>query len=489
MSNGPLIDFMWKFELRIFKKVYILLVCVNGSKMGPRKKRRQKEKNSKNHGREKKRKKKRSQRQRQTTFKPVTYAKVCDIETNWNKFRRFVNRDIVTFLERHKFKITPEVIPLIAMQSIEGHARNGHGAFCEMDGSNRKRYSFPSANYRDVVKALHKRPLSHALKNVLPQHYNLERYVAQYTDSDFVAEWRERLIKDVFDFTDMLINGKKPDYCLDRMGKPLLGIESIARLKIEDHCALLNAVYFAPIMDEYDPWRKKVFEKYLIQQGGGESYRISIPVMREMGLDVEFIERNEHSDEAMAHYKESGLILDHGPISDDAALAYFRRKVGAGSVDDLALVLMGILLGPDGAKGLALGDGVDTFDKYTLNTVEGGFDHQLGKYVADSVGTIKRHYPKFELMDEETILKSMSIIAGVHYPGPHCSVRYFNQVDEKSGITALEGHLMFSQGVEIENIPVVHISHPSLKVTNHKLYRIFKEKLEEKFPEYSDMLG
>ncbi|MFH1638688.1 MAG: hypothetical protein ABIB71_09760 [Candidatus Woesearchaeota archaeon] len=373
-------------------------------------------------------------------------------EQGCSRFRRCVNRDFSQLIKGHKFRISKDIVPLILIQTIRGHAQRGHGEF--------RGFSDKNVTLRDVIYCLG------------------DNVDSKYRDPDGVAKWRQDLIYEVFDLVNDLIKGKQRKFCVNKRGNPLLGLESIASIEIKDPTAFLQGIYFAAAMDNYE-WRGKVWDSYAIGMGCGESYLTSLSTLNRGGDTIEDIETTEHSKDALDSFKEKGVILDHGRIDDDKTLVYFRKKKGMGSIDDLAVIIMHLLYGIDAALGTILGDAVDTFDKYTLETVAGGYDEMLGNIV-EKEGLVA--------MEEEEVVKAMSLIAGANYTGiSHCSVRYFNEIDVQNKLTALESHLRFSEGERL--IPKLYIHHPSLNVTNHKLYSQFRNRLREKYPELIEKLG
>ncbi len=103
---------------------------------------------------------------------------------------------------------------------------------------------------------------------------------------------------------------------------------------------------------------------------------------------LEQLTENEISDEQIKQFRENGLIVSKD--DPNAEVAFVRRAKGLGTSDDAAFIFTGSLYLPTGnttAKSAFLAgvgiDGVDTYEKYLSNPIEGGHDEYIGRMVYD----------------------------------------------------------------------------------------------------------
>lgn len=344
-----------------------------------------------------------------------------------------IRKDFESLKNKLKLLTSKEVSELILMQSIEGHAHNGHGEF-----SGRK---FVDTTLNDIVFALG-------------------------FDQFAVRNARQGLIDDIYGFVERVINGEKLNRLINKKGEPILRVPIFKYIEI-DPIEVLYGLYLGGLMDDYET-RKEVEKIYNIEIGGGRNYLVDFLVMEKLGIDGEYL-AHECNEEKMEFYKERGLILEFNENEYDKFLhhpsirfQYIRHKKGKGVSDDLAVLFGGKLYSKSVALGIYLADAIDTLDKYSTKFFEQ--DYELSKIIERS-GLIK--------ISKEEVYKFIYLIVNPKKDYPDSSQRYFLEINEKYNMTPLEAHLMFIEG---ENPPEFEISFE--RESNYVVYNYVIDKLK-----------
>ena len=327
----------------------------------------------------------------------------------------------------------PRIEDLVFMQSIEGRAHNGAGAF-------NKRF-YVNTTIDDIVSALGRSP-------------------------KVIKTKRQELIDEIFEFVESAIEDDPRDRLVTKNGRPLLGIPQFKDRTVNYH-DILKGLYLGGLRDNPDI-RKKTQELYGINIGYGKCYLINVKVMEEMGLDGEVLAHQEHEDR-LNYYKSSGLIVD--PDSKKRSLPkrikymYIRHHVGPGQSDDAAMVAAGLLYNVDVALGVFLADAVDTFEKYVPNYRDQ--DKELAFHIKDNYSFLD--------LDEKDVYE-LAYLAAIPEERvdaiPDSSLRYLLAIDQETGQSSLETHLNFIEGKPF--MPMA-ISYKRIMVT--VLYDFVREKL------------
>ena len=155
-------------------------------------------------------------------------------------------RNLKTFVRLYT---NPKIEELVFMQSMEGRAHNGAGAF-------NKRF-YVNTTIDDIVSALSRSP-----KAIKAKRQELIDEIVDYVDSALADDARERLVT--------------------RNGKPLLGIPQFKERTVNAH-DVLKGLYLGGLRDDPDI-RKKTQELFKINIGYGKCYPINTKIMEEMGL-------------------------------------------------------------------------------------------------------------------------------------------------------------------------------------------------------------
>ena len=327
----------------------------------------------------------------------------------------------------------PRVEDLIFMQSIEGRAHNGSGAF-------NKRF-YVNTTIDDIVSALGRSP-----KVMKTKRQELIDEIVEFVDSALADDPRERLVT--------------------RNGRPLLGIPQFKERTVNYH-DILKGLYLGGLRDE-PHIRKKTQELFNINIGYGKCYLVNTRIMDELGLDGEMLAHNEHEDR-INHYRSCGLIADEKKVKHSASkyvkYMYIRHHVGPGQSDDAAMVASGLIYNVDVAIGVFLADAIDTFEKYVVHYRDQ--DGELANYIKDN-------YAFLDVGEKEVyeLAYLAAIPEGRTDEIPDSSLRYLLAVDQESGQSTFETHLNF-----IEGKPFMPISISYKRILISQLYDFVRDKL------------
>jgi len=301
---------------------------------------------------------------------------------------------------------------LVLMQSVEGHAHEGHGAF--------RGHRYVNVTLRDTVKALHRSPGS-------------------------VAEQRQRLIDDIVDWARRCIDGHTKTRLTDADEEPFFGLGMFRHIVI-DPGDILRGLYLGGLRDDVDV-RAEVEKEKGVRIGGGRCCLVDVQVMREMGLDGDMLSHGEHA-HRIQEYRERGMILESCPADDSPEVSadrirfmYIRHRAGGGTSDDAAMAAAGRIYNRDVAIGVFLADAIDTMEKYV----------PLAQYCDQDDGLaafIDRNYADLHIRKEEVhrLVSLCAVPEDVHDQVPDSSLRHLLTVDRRVDQCALESHILYVQG-------------------------------------------
>ena len=362
-----------------------------------------------------------------------------------SRFEGEVRKDYNSLLSNVDLHVEDRVRRLLLMQTLIGHAQNGHGLFST---------EYPNATMDDVVLALGENPAN-------------------------IRRERQAIIDSIFEFTTEIL--LHPNYCgyVDYHGKKLLSLTLDPKLK--DPAAVLKGIYLASLMDSFE-WRSKTMAAYPnVQIGGGECVAVDLDEVRKHGITLDDLAEDEWSEENIRDLKEAGVILDKRVQASTNKIisAYVRHKRGKGTSDDLAVILAGRIYGLDAAVGVFLCDAIDTWDKYAESILPGGQDEYLGSLIKSHEDVISSKYPGFKLPSEQEITKFIYTIALYKDKSAISnSQRYFLQIDEDTSQSAIEGHLNYIQHKPYKPMKLGHINSG---VYNTELYDLFERRFSNNY--------
>lgn len=351
--------------------------------------------------------------------------------------RELIERDFRRFSKFEHLATTEEIENLLFVQSLEGRAHNGVGAF-------RKRH-WVNTTIDDVVEALG-------------------------LDPGLIKKRRQILIDDIVQFARDAIRGEERNKLINKKGEPFLGIPFLGTFTVDPH-EILRGLYIGGLRDNSDI-RKEVEEKYKITIGGGKCYLINVQKMQRMGLDGEVLAHMGHEDK-IEGYKREGLIVTpregEGIDEEVVKYLYIRDRLGPGHSDDSAIISAGLLFNLDLALGVFLSDAIDTLEKYVPNYRDQ--DDELAFYIRDN-------YPRLGVSMEDVydITYLATIVEEKEEIIPDSSLRYLLSLNHRSRVSALENHLNFLQGAAVVPMELGHARVDSRKFYSYIKQRVFEYK-------------
>lgn len=337
-----------------------------------------------------------------------------------------LREDFETLKAKTLLRCSADVEECILMQSIEGHAHEGHGIF------HGKKY--PNTTVDDVARSLRLSP-------------------------DDVKEARQLLIDEVREFAERLVAGENLHYAYNTEGEPLLRCGVLRQTEIEAS-GLLKGLYAGGLRDGAEV-RSLANKRYGVEMGYGECHLVNQEVMHRLGLDGFALARQAHENDIEA-FKQAGLFAHNG--DGNVAYMYVRYKVGPGASDDAAIVMAGKLWGISAAVGCFLADAVDTLEKYVPEY--GDQDSGISELVENKCGLTT---------DDATDLAYLCAIPKEmegHLPDD--SLRHMLQIDRKLDQCPIESHLAYVSGKPYSPMVLDHG-----ECTNVEFYDYIDKKLAE----------
>lgn len=327
-------------------------------------------------------------------------------------------------------RTTWDVERLILIQSVQGHAHEGHATF-----AGRK---FANTTIDDISRALRLNPA-------------------------VVRAERQTLIDEIVEYVDRVIAGDKEPPLAGDEGRPLLGSSIFQHLHLQGH-DVLRGIYLGGLRDDPEV-RFEMESRYGITIGGGKCYLVDTKIMDEMDLNGDVLAHGSHQD-MIEYWRDTGLIVADGGRDDgDLEYMYIRFRRGLGASDDTAIVAAGLLHGLGTAVGVFLADAIDTLEKHV--PVFSDQDNMLARKVG-------AEYPALDLAESDArhLAYLSAIPEHIKMDVPDCSLRHLLSVDRNHDLTAIESHLLFIQGKRPSPIRIGHEGVP-----NKDLYEYVKQRV------------
>ncbi len=327
-----------------------------------------------------------------------------------------IRKDLGILRSYEKLDTTAVIEDLLFMQSIEGRAHNGSGAF--------DKQTFVNPTIDDIVRSLGRDPA-------------------------VVKAARQQLVDDIVHFVHDTMNDQKRDRLISQSGEPFLGVPFFRDRKVNAR-DVLRGIYIGGLRDNPDI-RKAAEAKYQIRIGCGACYLVDTRVMTAMHLDGERLAHEAHENR-IDEFAEKGLIVQDGvehvkAAGDHVRYFYIRHRIGPGQSDDAAIVTAGILYNVDVALGVFLADAIDTLEKYA--PVYKDQDQELAYFIARGFKDLR-----ISLDDVYEIAYLAAIPEAEEELVPDSSLRYLFSLDPRTSRTALQMHLSFVEGKPIAELPV-----------------------------------
>ncbi len=367
------------------------------------------------------------------------------------------------FLMGQRFAASPQVLADLLPQSVLGRAQQGHGLFVDEFGTSLR---FPEATFDRVLSVLEQADPS--LRGPL------------------VRQRRGAMLSGFGDW--LLAHVEDPALELVLGGQPLFGIGFLAERKVETR-AFLTGLVLAGFMDDWSHREAAMYQHR--RTFSGEPFHIGGGDI--LIVDRERLELTGLGDTGRIHFDKEQLrtLEDIGVICRDRHAhyswpqfdqAYFRRCLGDGVCDDLALIGIGAQYGYDALLGAFVMDAIDTYDKYLLNLVWGGFDTHLA-------GRVQRHFRDREdrpLVDDRQILDLIHFAAKRNAPAVNLSSshRRLIQFEPHAKVPTLLNHWRFLQGELLYEIKLGFARVPASEFYPLAAARLDSAGLGVKAPEF-----
>src|SRR3989344_183334 len=265
------------------------------------------------------------------------------------KFASLVKADYQDLMARISLASTREQKSLLLMQSIQGHAINGHGLFLE--------------KLNDVT---------------IKRRYKLIRDVISWIDT--VAKMYNNPSKQKEMIYNKLVWGRdgKPH-------TPLMGINLFEHTIITNPIAVLQGMYLGSHLDSAE-WRGKTEKRYNTKLHKGICIAVNMKNLKAHNISIEDLATNDGT----LSYEN---MLDFGIITEDTVYTgiskknepyvcgFYELQNGPGVSDDAAFITVGLKYGIEAALGFLIVDAIDTIDKFLPKIKLGGEDEQIGDVI------------------------------------------------------------------------------------------------------------
>ncbi len=320
-----------------------------------------------------------------------------------------------------------DVEQLILMQSVEGHAHEGHGLFYGR--------RFPNTTVDDIARALR-------------------------LDPGAVKADRQELIDEIMEFAERAIVGEPMPTACNSEGEPLLRCGTLRQIEIEPH-GVLQGLYAGGLRDDAEI-RSLANERYGVEMGYGKCCLVDQQVMKRLGLDGFGLAKRAHEHE-IGEFERAGLFGEND--DENVQYMYVRYKEGPGASDDAAVIMAGKLWGISAAVGCWLADAVDTLEKYV--PVYSDQDSDISIY-------IEQNYPKLgQTRDDAVDLAYLCAIPDQKVGClPDSSLRHSLEIDRKHDQSTLESHLAF-----VAARPYTRMELDHGECTNVEFYQYIEDRL------------
>jgi len=365
-------------------------------------------------------------------------------------FERLVSVDF-DYLMAQNFAASPGVLADLLPQSVLGRAQNGHGLFVDEFGTSLR---FPAATFDRVLSVLE------------GGDPNLKGHL--------VRERRGRMLAR---FGTWLFDGlRRPELELVIDGNPLFGVAFLAD-RVVDTRAFLTGLVLAGFMDDWATREttmlehRRTFTGLPFHIGGGEILIVDREKFEMCGLGdpgaVLF------DDEQLRNLRDLGVVCrDPSGIYryPDYDQAFFRRRMGDGVCDDLAMIYIGAQHGYDAMLGAFVMDAIDTYDKFIVEQTWGGFDLGLARRIQSYFLDLEGQ----QLVGDKEIFDLIHFAAKRNEPSINLSSshRRLIQYEMHAKVPTLLNHWRFLQGELIYDIKLGFSRVPArqfYEVAQHRL--------------------
>lgn len=366
-------------------------------------------------------------------------VRTLDLHRNSELFAALVQQDF-EYLLAQNFAAGRRTLADLLPQSVLGRAQNGHGWFTDEFGT---ALQFPDATFDRILTVLEQ------------SDPNLKCYL--------VRERRGRMLQRFEQWLFERLDEPELELVID--GAPVFGIDFLADRVVETR-AFLTGLVLAGFMDDWTTRQtammqhKKTFDGLPFAVGGGEIWivdreRFEMCGLRDPGGVVLL-------DEQLRTLRDLGVLM-RDPEGEyrypEHDQEFFRRRLGDGVSDDLALLWIGARFGYDALLGAFLMDAIDTYDKFVVEATWGGFDTRLARRLQNRF----LDHEGAQLVDDRHLLDLIHFAAKRNDPPLNLSSshRRLIQIERDAAIPTLLNHWRFLQGEPVHDIKLGYSRIPS----------------------------
>ncbi len=319
---------------------------------------------------------------------------------------------------RETLRCTRQTEQSVLIQSVLGHAHEGHGVF--------RGRRFPNTTMDDIARALRLDPV-------------------------LVRGERQLLIDGVNQYLRRVVRGGDGSVLVDDDNEPLLSMGTLPLLGPVDGAGVVRGFYLGGLRDD-SRIRLGAEARYGFVIGGGDSVIVSRPAMIAHGLNADNLAREDHSEADLARLRKTGVIVaDAGPDTGETYYQYIRHRKGTGTSDDACIVMAGLLHGFSAGVGAFLADAVDTLEKYV--PVFGGQDGAIAKEIEQNFAALN--------LSRRDVEDMAYLCADESGDVPDSSLRHLLSVDRRRDQCAAESHLLYLLGRPYQRLGLSHERKPN----------------------------
>lgn len=326
-----------------------------------------------------------------------------------------IRLDFKALDSQETLRTTWPIEQLILIQSVQGHAHEGHGTF--------RGQRFVNTTMDIVTEAL----------RLDPAHIKADR---------------QALIDSISRWVDRALSPEPPLALVDEESEPLLGISTLRFLRVEPK-HVLRGIYLGGLRDNSEV-RLQVEKERGIKIGGGKLYLVDLDRVDEMHLNCDALAHGEWAND-IERFKREGLIVGQERRNDaNISYEYIRHRRGPGASDDGAIVAAGFMWGLGVSVGVFLADAIDTLEKYV--PVYGDQDEDIALKIGTALGDAGK-----PSMDEVKLLTYLAASPeDAEIDVPDSSLRHLLRVDRHHDLCAVEAHFLAVQSLPAPSIPLAH---------------------------------
>jgi hypothetical protein len=363
---------------------------------------------------------------------------ISDVEIEKDMYLRKAVPLTYKFLLQN-YKLASNVPDLIFPQSMQGRAING--TWCEeVNNSNSAIFYYPNIAIEDIVELLGKQILG---MDVNAFHNKRQNYI------DNSKDYLNLLFNSVIDSNCGVSSRKKGMKPINPDGTPLFGVKLFDGTLFSNFMSVLIGAYIGGCIDSA-AIRAEAGDYLGIKLHQG----VSMPVHRERLIQNGYLlsdlsklgTKDSDENHILENLIEKGIVSERNEekYSDGYVNGYIELKKGASISDDAVFLATSLIHGIEAGLGFFILDAIDTFDKSTPRIMKYGQDENIGQSIKERYEARlgKGSFPCTK-QDVFKIIYLSAVLPEFFEETPDSSHRRLVQVDNGTGMCALESHIAF----------------------------------------------